>query len=391
VGKPLIFLSYSHKDENWKDRLLDHLGVAGKQGLYKLWNDRLIAGGEDWFKAITEAMEAGGIAILLVSQHSLTSDFILNEEVPRMLARRDAGKARVYPIVVEPCNWQAVGWLKKMNLRPPDGRPVGETKSRERTDYQTSLDLTDIAREIQKLVETISAPVTIAAPAPAMPQPRVELAFVEHGNTEPSAPVCLTACFVTDEAPRLLAEIASWKDALLRDPLIAEPLKTRLRKARLSALFAETRLRGRLLDHLSTTTFFAYVFFGDGAAVRALSPDEREQRLAIKPLENRFSKKSERIETIRGDRRDLAEVVARAYANATRGKSSPPAMPEVLVDAGDPIVELAKIVAEITARYIADREVEDAVAEFGYVRTRLRLATDVITGEVRTRSKNPFR
>lgn len=85
--EPNIFISYSHLDEVWKDRVVKHLGIAQKQGLLKTWDDRKLLGGDDWFGEITNAIERGSVAVLLISVNSLTSDFILNQEVPRMLAR----------------------------------------------------------------------------------------------------------------------------------------------------------------------------------------------------------------------------------------------------------------------------------------------------------------
>lgn len=156
MSRPLIFISYSHKDEEtWKDPLVRQLSVAQQQGLLELWDDRRIDAGENWFEEIIKAIEDGCIAILLVSENSLTSQFILNQEVPRMLNRLGTGKLKLYPIIVEPCDWGAVEWLKQMNLRPRDGRPVGETKDKERTKYQISLDLLEIAKEIRQLIETI--------------------------------------------------------------------------------------------------------------------------------------------------------------------------------------------------------------------------------------------
>lgn len=49
---PSVFLSYSHKDEIWKDRLKTHLGVLGIQGLLDPWDDRRIGAGTDWFEQI---------------------------------------------------------------------------------------------------------------------------------------------------------------------------------------------------------------------------------------------------------------------------------------------------------------------------------------------------
>jgi hypothetical protein len=160
---PAVFISYSHLDEPWKDRLVKHLGIAEKQGLLQTWNDRNLLGGDDWFAEIINAIERGSVAMLLVSQNSLTSGFILNEEVPRMLAQHKVQASRFYPIVVEYCDWEAVEWLKQFNLRPRDGRPVGINKKGERTEEQINHDLMEIAKEIRLLSPP---PATSPAPEP---------------------------------------------------------------------------------------------------------------------------------------------------------------------------------------------------------------------------------
>jgi TIR domain len=127
-----IFISYSHKDEDWKERIVTHLKVLALEGHLETWDDRRIGGGEDWYAAIMQAIEKGGVAVLLVSANSLTSEFIRKEEVPRLLALRDAGKLRrLIPLVIKPCPWQAVDWLRKMNLRPRDGQPLSSMSEAE--------------------------------------------------------------------------------------------------------------------------------------------------------------------------------------------------------------------------------------------------------------------
>lgn len=191
MTRPVIFISYSHKDEVWKERLVTHLGVARAQGVFDAWEDRQLKGGAAWFQEIVDAIEAGCIGLLLVSENSLSSDFILHTEVPRLLAQRAAGKLRLYPIIIEPCDWEAVAWLKEINLRPRDGRPIGE-KNQERTDYQTRLDLRDIATELRQLLaqmqpDAVAAPVAPApessyTPVPTLPRPRLFVGRVDLMN-----------------------------------------------------------------------------------------------------------------------------------------------------------------------------------------------------------------
>jgi hypothetical protein len=56
MSKPSVFISYSHKDEEWKDKLVTHLGVLKEQGLLDIWEDRRIEGGDDWLPEIEKAI-----------------------------------------------------------------------------------------------------------------------------------------------------------------------------------------------------------------------------------------------------------------------------------------------------------------------------------------------
>ena len=85
---PTVFISYSHRDEIWKDRLLTQLGVLQQQSILALWHDRRIGAGADWYQEICQAMEAADVAVLLISADFLTSPFILQEEVARLTTWR---------------------------------------------------------------------------------------------------------------------------------------------------------------------------------------------------------------------------------------------------------------------------------------------------------------
>src|SRR5688572_18583420 len=85
---PTVFISYSHKDENEKEKLLSHLGVLRGAGLVALWNDDQITGGSDWETDINDAIHKAQVAVLLITANFLNSEFILSKEVPAFLQRR---------------------------------------------------------------------------------------------------------------------------------------------------------------------------------------------------------------------------------------------------------------------------------------------------------------
>ena len=86
---PIVFVSYSHKDEIEKEELLSHLTVLERAGVFKLWVDDHIEGGADWKNEIKQAIVKASVVILLISNNFLLSDFISDTEVPAFLERRE--------------------------------------------------------------------------------------------------------------------------------------------------------------------------------------------------------------------------------------------------------------------------------------------------------------
>jgi len=140
---PSVFLSYSHKDEVWKDRLKTHLGVLEAEGRLDIWDDRRIEAGTDWFEEIQDAMARASVAVLLISADYLTSKFILGQEVARLLQRRSAEGLPIIPVIVQTCAWDQVSWLQGIQARPKDGRALASFQGDRRNQ-----ELTKIAQEV---------------------------------------------------------------------------------------------------------------------------------------------------------------------------------------------------------------------------------------------------
>lgn len=118
MSKPTIFISYSHKDVEWRDKLATHLRALQLQDSLTFWTDEAIGIGDAWFEKIQEAMNAASVAVMLVSPDFLASGFIIREEVRRLLERREQDKMPIFPILVRPCVWKRVPWLARLQMRP---------------------------------------------------------------------------------------------------------------------------------------------------------------------------------------------------------------------------------------------------------------------------------
>lgn len=151
-----VFVSYSHKDADWKDRIclfLQALRLNGGSGFdYQAWDDAEINVGQNWRDEIHKAIDAAKVAVLLISPNFLTSRFILDEEVPRVLKRRDAGKLVVAPVIVRPSPWENVPWLAPIQLFPAGGEALSG-----QSDHEIDSNLCALCSEMVRIVDELPA------------------------------------------------------------------------------------------------------------------------------------------------------------------------------------------------------------------------------------------
>src|SRR2546421_828041 len=126
ADKPTIFISYSHKDEEWKDRLRPHLKMLEQAGRIVIWDDRDIDGGAQWYNEIKQAMDKAAMAVCLISADYLSSDFCTKEEVPYLLERRERDGMVLLPILIHHCEWSVFDWLKNSQMLPRDDKSIAE-------------------------------------------------------------------------------------------------------------------------------------------------------------------------------------------------------------------------------------------------------------------------
>jgi TIR domain len=98
-----VFVSYSHRDKQWLDRLQVHLRPLARGGDLELWDDTRLDPGDQWRTAIRGAIEQAAASVLLISADFLASDFVATEELPALLRRAERAGTRIIPIIVGPC------------------------------------------------------------------------------------------------------------------------------------------------------------------------------------------------------------------------------------------------------------------------------------------------
>jgi hypothetical protein len=98
-----VFVSYSHRDKRWLQRLRVHLTPFERNGVVEIWDDTKIAPGDKWRSEIEHAIERAAASVLLISADFLASDFVAIHELPRLLRKAERAGGSVLPIIVEPC------------------------------------------------------------------------------------------------------------------------------------------------------------------------------------------------------------------------------------------------------------------------------------------------
>lgn len=99
----MIFVSYSHGDEEWRRRFEIVSKPLARAEKMQFWSDRDIKAG-DWERQIEAAMKEAAAAVLMVSDNFLASDYIIQKELPRLVQASKTRGLMIFWAYLEPCD-----------------------------------------------------------------------------------------------------------------------------------------------------------------------------------------------------------------------------------------------------------------------------------------------
>ena len=143
-----IFVSYSHRNREYLDRLMIHLKPLERQGLIDAWVDTRLRAGDKWKKEIEQGLKKSRVAVLMISADFLASDFIIDNELPPLLQAAEEKGTLIIPVILKPCRFTRDKNLSEFQAINQPDEPVALLDENER-----ELIYDTIALRIEKALE----------------------------------------------------------------------------------------------------------------------------------------------------------------------------------------------------------------------------------------------
>lgn len=138
-----VFVSYSHGDARWLERLRKHLRPLEREGV-EVWDDTRLQPGKPWREEIRKALSGAKVAILLISADFLASEFIVTNELPPLLKAAEDDGATILPVIISHSRFERTASLSRFQAVNDPRRPLVQLR---RANREKVLD--DVARAVE--------------------------------------------------------------------------------------------------------------------------------------------------------------------------------------------------------------------------------------------------
>jgi predicted KAP-like P-loop ATPase len=217
TSTPVVFISYSEKDREWRDQLAKFLSPAVQAGRIVVSDYAHSSVAEDWTPKTPDLANVS-VAVLLITPDYLASKRITEVEIPRFKQLMSQMRA-VIPVLVRTSHWGNINWLGELPIFPPDGKSIRSRSHAQREQiFKTLANLIEyviqrsassstfeylveeegvgpkywryLNRELETLASDERVPLQVSKPAPAGSRPPAS-------STKPQPPTTFADLAVT--------------------------------------------------------------------------------------------------------------------------------------------------------------------------------------------------
>ena len=150
IDRRELFISYSHLDRSWLERLRKHLKrLENRHGLQR-WDDSRLQAGDLWREEIKQALARAKVALLLVSPDFLASDFIDGIELPPLFQAAEREGLKILWVHLRPAFWESHEEIAKYQRLIPRSKAVSLLSFEEQDEA-----MVQITKEIQAAFSSI--------------------------------------------------------------------------------------------------------------------------------------------------------------------------------------------------------------------------------------------
>lgn len=141
-----IFVSYSHQDRGWVDRLKVMIApyLRGAESELDFWDDSRLQAGQQWDAEIHSALERAGVGVALVSSSFLGSQYVIENELPLIIKAADKGGLRLLWVYLSAAGWEETP-LKRFQATHDTKKPLNALSGSEQDEV-----LKSVARQIKE-------------------------------------------------------------------------------------------------------------------------------------------------------------------------------------------------------------------------------------------------
>ena len=121
-----IFIAFANEDRDVRDKLLRQMNLVKDRQGWTIWSAVEIKAGERWDAEIKQRLFGSDVVILLLSTDFFNSSYILDTELPEIIARHRKGDCQIIPVLARMCHWKDTAFGDYARMGDLQALPSGE-------------------------------------------------------------------------------------------------------------------------------------------------------------------------------------------------------------------------------------------------------------------------